>query len=75
MEYKTFLDLYEILDLTKILEESLNEVIGGSLETHQHVPNGRISKSVRLACALRYFAGGSPYNIMCKYGVSHSNIF
>lgn len=36
------------------------------------VPNGRISTKVRLAAALRYFAGGSPYDIQCKYGLSHS---
>ncbi len=46
MTYETFLDLFESL------EDSLDEVIGGSLETHQYVPNGRIFKSVRLACAL-----------------------
>ena len=37
--------------------------------------NGKISTSVRLACAIRYFAGGSPYDIMVKFGVSHSVIF
>jgi hypothetical protein len=34
--------------------------------------NGEITTSVRLACALWYFAGGSPYNIMTNYGISHS---
>ena len=36
------------------------------------VPNGSIDSSVRLACALRYFAGGSPYDLMGKYGISHT---
>jgi hypothetical protein len=27
-----------------------------------------------LACALRYFAGGSPYDIMTNYGISHSEM-
>ena len=36
------------------------------------IPNGRISTDVRLGCALRYFAGGSPLDIMSKYGVSHT---
>jgi hypothetical protein len=27
-----------------------------------------------LACALRYFAGGSPYDIMAKYGISHASV-
>ena len=39
------------------------------------IPNGDISTSVRLALALRYFAGGSPYDLMVKYGVSHSSVF
>ena len=33
-----------------------------------------ISSSVRLACALRYFAGGSPYDLMCKYGISYVEV-
>ena len=38
------------------------------------VPNGPITTSVRLACALRYFAGGSIYDIMGKYGISHTEV-
>jgi hypothetical protein len=38
------------------------------------IPNGVISTSVRLALALRYFAGGSPYDLMAKYGVSHTSV-
>ncbi len=37
--------------------------------------NGLVSTSVRLACALRYFAVGSPYNIMTKYGLSHASVY
>ena len=37
-------------------------------------PNGKISTSTRLACALRYFAGGSPYDIMSNYDVSHTEM-
>ena len=39
------------------------------------IPNGKISSSVRLACAIQYFAGGSPYDLMAKYGVSDSKVF
>ena len=38
-------------------------------------PNGPITTSVRLACALRYFAGGSAYDIMVVYGISHTEVF
>ncbi len=36
------------------------------------VQNGNDHVLVRLACALRYFAGGSPYDLMGKYGISHT---
>ena len=40
----------------------------------RHVPNGRISPDVRLACAIRWFAGGSPYDMMTTFGVSHTEV-
>jgi hypothetical protein len=36
--------------------------------------NGPISTCIQLACALRYFAGASPYDIMGKYGVSEKTV-
>jgi hypothetical protein len=39
------------------------------------VCNGPVSTSVRLGCALYYFAGGSPYDIMAKYGLSHASVY
>lgn len=38
-------------------------------------PNGRIDTSIRLAVALRYFAGGSPYDVITTFGISHSEVF
>ena len=38
-------------------------------------PKGPITTSVRLALASRYFAGGAPTDLMCKYGVSHASVF
>jgi hypothetical protein len=38
------------------------------------VSNGLISTSVRLAVALRYFSGGSPYDLCSVYGISHSSV-
>jgi hypothetical protein len=35
--------------------------------------NGPISPDVRLACAIRWFAGGSAYDIMRTYGISHTD--
>eukprot|EP00804_Cyclotella_cryptica_P003177 CCRYP_013780-RA/>CCRYP_013780-RA protein AED:0.21 eAED:0.16 QI:0/0/0/1/1/1/2/0/414 len=36
------------------------------------IRNGEISTSVRLACAIRYFAGGSAYDIAVMFGTSYS---
>ena len=37
-------------------------------------PNGPITTSVRVACALRYFAGGSPYDLMAVYAISLTEV-
>jgi hypothetical protein len=37
-------------------------------------PNGTISTSVCLACALRYYAGGSAYDIISSYNISHTEL-
>ena len=34
-----------------------------------------ISSKIRLSIALRYFAGGSPYDIMLTHGVSYCSVF
>lgn len=36
--------------------------------------NGPILPSVRLACTLRYFAGGSSYDIAMSFGISNSEV-
>lgn len=70
--------------LHELLEEELGSVVSKlwQYEPKENafqsppVPNGLISTSVRLlAIALRYFVGGSSYNIMAKYGVSHTSVF
>ena len=38
------------------------------------VRNGPITTCVWLDCALRYFAGASPYDIMAKYGISEKSV-
>ena len=38
------------------------------------IPNGSISPSIRLGAAIRYFAGGSPYDIVCVFGISYSEV-
>ncbi len=41
---------------------------------HPDPPNGRIPSSVRLAVALRYFAGGSIYDLAPLYGVCETEV-
>lgn len=36
--------------------------------------NGCISPSICLEASNRYFAGGSPYDIMCVFGISYSEV-
>ena len=38
------------------------------------IQNGRVTTSVCHACALRYFGGGSVYDLMGTYGISHTDI-
>ena len=38
------------------------------------IPNGPITPDVRLACAIRWFSGGSAaYDLMTTYGIGHSD--
>jgi hypothetical protein len=53
MTYTSFKRLHQKLRL-RILD-GLSQRPGGD---YRFVPNGKITTSVRLACALRYFAGG-----------------
>ena len=70
MKYTTFKCLaYE-------LRQSVLDISGQKNEGRsRYVPNGRISPDVRLACAIRWFAGGSPYDIITTYGISHTDTF
>ena len=37
--------------------------------------NGLIPSSIRLSCAIRYFAGGSPYDIAIAHGISIRSVY
>jgi hypothetical protein len=57
MKYRTFLNLAKEL-CPSIMQAS------GQKGTARYVPNGPISPDVLLACAICWFAGDSPYDIM-----------
>ena len=80
MSYDSFWRLHDLLEIQ--IEEAAALIHGYSRkEAHSEnwsappIPNGIISTSVRLGIAIRYFAGGSPYDILVKFGVSHTSIF
>jgi hypothetical protein len=89
MSYKSFWKLHDELKdgIMEAYEQSLEKAkkrrsrrVRSSGSGRQNnpppppIPNGKISSEVRLACSLRYFAGGSPLDIMSKYGVSHTEV-
>jgi len=47
---------------------------GHGRQTAFHFHNGTVHSSVRLACAIRYFAGGAAYDLMAIYGLSYSEV-
>ena len=77
MSYESFWRLHELL--SPVMEDVASKVRRYIPKQHSYksppVPNGIIFTSVRLGIALRYFAGGSLYDIIAKYGVSHSSVF
>lgn len=60
----------------------LHPYLGGTRHTpnskkrHRNgAKNGLITSATRLSAALRYCAGGSPYDIAVAHGISHSSVF
>lgn len=48
----------------------------GSKKKHKNGgPNGIISSTIRLSAAMRYFAGGSAYDIALTHGISYTEVF
>ena len=67
--YRSFLELHHCLS------NAVSAMSGKYTSAlPHHVPNGKITTSVRLGCALHYFSGGSPYDICCSFGISHMEV-
>lgn len=82
MTYESFCDLHDKLkdgiakavDSKKRQPPTTTKAVNRA-RCNPPIPNGqRIETSVRLGCALRYFAGGSPYDLQVKYGISHTAV-
>lgn len=81
MNYQSFLRLHEKLSTgiqaaSRIILKYELKGLASENSKPSPIPNGPISTKVCLAVALRYFAGGSPYDIMSMsvYGISHTAI-
>ena len=72
MSYQTFGQFY------RLLEEDLKRESGTKRFETDYVdrsPNGPVLLTVRLAAAIRFFAGGEAYDIAVMFGISHSVVF
>jgi len=80
MTFDSFWRLYSILSphiLSSLAEGSKYVCKGGRAGGNYSLPpirNGPIPHSIRLGASLRYFAGGSPYDIMYIFGISYSEV-
>ena len=61
--------------MSKVAKNCFDGVMGERNYKLPPVPNGAIDSSIRLACALRYFAGGSVHDLTPLYGISHTEFF
>ena len=56
------------------IKPSLFEILNYSPTRTLNAPNGRIHPTIRLACALRSFAGGEAVDIALTYGISDTEV-
>ena len=76
MDYPAFLELHELL------KDGIKEYVckeGTSRNSSANEPfyreNGKITTQIRLACALRYFAGGSYLDIIMSHSVGKTDFY
>ena len=76
MDYVAFKSLYRLLQ-SGIQEYLINEreINDGNNGLDFYMRNGRITTEIRLACALRYFAGGSYLDIMLSHGIGKTDLY
>ena len=72
MSYESFWLLHRKLStrIAKAVDDSRRYKRKGGRGGNYKIPpvcNGPVNTCVRLACALHFFAGASPYDIMAKY--------
>jgi hypothetical protein len=71
MTYDTFCKLNNLLQGTIA---RLAKKPGSNPAINRNAPNGRIDPAIRLGVAIRYFAGGSVYDIMTTFGIGRADV-
>ena len=70
MKYTTFNLLY-----SKIHSKLIQVMNRDRTKVRSHAVNGLIPLPVRLGCALRFWAGGDPHDLMLVFGISYCEVF
>ena len=81
MDYEGFLVLHDTLKqgIQEYITNNNNRTEYSPSSVNQsysfYIPNGAISTEIRLATALRYFAGGSYLDISISHGISKTDVY
>ena len=74
--------LHSIQSLHRLLQSGIHEYIINEREINDgnnglefYMRNGQITTEIRLACALRYFAGGSYLDITLSHGIGKTDLY
>lgn len=70
MKRQSFYMLYYILE-----DELKKEFVPNIYNNRRHKSNYHICLKIRLSAAIRFYAGGDPYDIMLSHGISHSSVY
>ena len=76
MDYIAFKSLHHLLQ-KGIQEYIINEreINDGNNRLEFYMRNGQITTEIHLACALRYFAGGSYFDITLSHGIGKTDLY
>jgi DDE superfamily endonuclease len=66
------MDYLNFQNLASLLSPLIISFSNKKQNSRNYIHNGTITPDVRLACALRWFAGGSTHDIMTTYGISRT---
>ena len=69
MKFETFNKLHDLL------KDKLEDEFNPRSNEFDPMPNGFISTKLRLSAAIRFFAGGSVYDIMLTHGISRQSVY